>query len=290
MHKWSIPQVFALAVIVMAAWTVVAQSATPAPGGPGLTAEEIQLVQVDWFEEMLEGGTTMIALGVVSVALLAFIIERAVRLRTASVVPRGLLDELLPLFGQKQYDRIRELCARRPSAISDIALFLVDHREADPQLLLASAGDVGARAIERQERMCQPFAVIAGIAPLLGLLGTMIGMIESFKLVEVFGDEGGASLLAGSISKALITTAVGLILAIPALVAYHGFKYRAQAIGTELEIATERLFNVWFLAPQAQQQSHAAARPVQVRPQPKLRSATPVGTAATSVHAQPQEG
>lgn len=234
-----------LVVVVWAQGSAIAQDAV------GLSSEELELVEVDWFEEMMQGGFTMVALAALSVGLVAFVIERGIRMRGSALAPDKLLNGLLPLFQQKRYDQIQALCKKHPSALADIAMFLVAHRKADPQILITAAGDLGARAIIQEERRCQPFAVIAGIAPLLGLLGTMIGMIESFKLVEVFGDEGGASLLAGSISKALITTAVGLILAIPALIAYHGFKHRAQSIGMKLEIATETLFNNWFLLSQS---------------------------------------
>ncbi len=258
--------VAACAVAAFAAAAFAQPDADPT----ALTSEELALVQVDWFEEMLEGGVTMVALGITSVVLLAFVIERAVVLRTSAIVPAELIPKLLPLFHQRRYDQIRKLCDKKPSALGRVAVFLVDHRKADPQILLAAAGDLGAREVVKQEQRCQPFAVIAGIAPLLGLLGTMIGMIESFKLVEVFGDEGGASLLAGSISKALITTAVGLILAIPALVAYHGFKHRTHMIGTQLEEAVEKLFNAWFLVPRAEALASAgpagAAQPPAAKP------------------------
>ena len=89
--------------------------------------------------------------------------------------------------------------------------------------------------------------VITAILPLLGLLGTMIGMIESFKLVELYGDEGGASMLAGAISKALVTTAMGLIIAIPSLIIYHFFKARIGGLGNKLEEEIEILINAWFL-------------------------------------------
>ena len=78
----------------------------------------------------------------------------------------------------------------------------------------------------------------------------MIGMIESFKLVEIYGDEGGASMLAGSISKALITTAVGLIIAIPSLGVYHALKYRLNYMGDILEEELEALLNAWLLTDQ----------------------------------------
>src|SRR5690606_29994919 len=131
-----------------------------------------------------------------------------------------------PLFAERRYDEIRAECEKQPSAMSEIILHCVDFRSTNFDLIQSGVADIGGRVIVDQEEKCTPLTVIAGVAPLLGLLGTMIGMIEAFKLVEVFGDEGGASLLAGSISKALITTAVGLILAIPAVLGYHWARRR----------------------------------------------------------------
>ncbi|MGC6458325.1 MAG: MotA/TolQ/ExbB proton channel family protein [Akkermansiaceae bacterium] len=207
-----------------------------------------ELVQVDWFEEMKEGGVTMIVLGILSVALVAFLLERFLTLRAKRFVPPALIAKVKPLFQQEKFDEIRKACDAHPSPAADIIRHCVDYRETDFDLLQTTTSDIGARVVIDQEEKCQPLSVIAGVAPLLGLLGTMIGMIESFKLVEVFGDEGGASLLAGSISKALITTAVGLILAIPSVLGYHWARRRVHHIATALEVESETLLKSWFLS------------------------------------------
>lgn len=210
-------------------------------------ADTKTLVEVDWMEEMLEGGVTMIALGALSVFMLAVIAERLIMLRPHRFAPPSLVSSVLPLFGQGEYDEITERCRASRSTLGDVIAYMVTHRKANANTLAAGAGDLGGRAIAEQEHKLAALAIVAGVAPLLGLLGTMIGMIESFKLVEVFGDEGGASLLAGSISKALITTAAGLVLAIPALLAHHFLKHRTHGIAHELEEQTECVFNAWFL-------------------------------------------
>ncbi len=221
----------------------VVQAADPIP-----PADAADLVEVNWFQELLEGGVTILVQGALSIALVALAIERWLTLRPSRFVPPGLKQQVKPLFHQGQYDQIIAHARRKPSVFSDVIIHFVRFRNADHTLLGTGAGDIGARAIVDQEQKCVPLAAIAAIAPLLGLLGTMIGMIEAFKLVEVFGDEGGASLLAGSISKALITTAVGLVLAIPALMVYYWAKHRVHVTGNVLEKETEELFNDWFLA------------------------------------------
>ena len=78
---------------------------------------------------------------------------------------------------------------------------------------------------------------------------------KSFKLVEIYGDEGGASMLAGSISKALITTAIGLIIAIPTLGIYHVVKYRLNCLSDLLEEELEALLNAWLLTDEVSETS-----------------------------------
>ncbi len=209
--------------------------------------DAMQLVSVDWVQELMEGGMTMVFLGLLSVGLLAFAVERLITMRIGRFIPAGLADRIRPLFLKRDYDAVMRELEKHPSMLGRVIAYMVTHRDADPQLVAQTAGDVGARDVADLEQRTVPFAVIAALAPLLGLLGTMIGMIEAFKLVEVFGDEGGASMLAGSISKALITTAVGLILAIPAIALYHYFKHRVHQIAQQLEATTESLYSDWFV-------------------------------------------
>ena len=92
--------------------------------------------------------------------------------------------------------------------------------------------------------------VIGGVSLTGGrgsILGTMIGMIESFKLVEVFGDEGGASMLAGSISKALITTAAGLVIAIPTLGVHYWIRHRIHKHAMRLETDLQAFLHALYL-------------------------------------------
>ncbi len=227
--------------------TAVEQTADTSLTVPITTDDGADLVTVNWFEELMHGGATMWALGALSVAMLAFAIERLIVLRRQKFVPLGLARKVEPMFLAGDHEGVLAACRAKPGTLSRVVSYLVEHRDADPQLLAQAAGDLGARDIIDQEQRCTPFAVIAALAPLLGLLGTMIGMIQAFKMVKVYGDEGGASMLAGSISKALITTAVGLILAIPAIALYHAFKHRVHVITQQLERETDGLFSAWFI-------------------------------------------
>lgn len=209
--------------------------------GGALTAE------IDWMKELARGGNTGIALFALGFLTITIVVERLVNLRSRRILPPDFSREVMPLWALGRFDEILAACRQCPSTLARMASFLVEHRDAPPDLLIQGASDIGSRELLHEQKRAYGLAVIASLAPLLGLLGTIIGMIESFKLVELYGDEGGASLLAGSISKALITTAMGLIIAIPALGLYHLFRFRVQSLGAQLDEAMERLVNAWLL-------------------------------------------
>jgi len=239
-HVRSPPRLpLAAALLVVCCWCAAgfAQTAAAEP----LTAE------VDWFQELGKGGNTGIALFVLAFVTVTIALERLLNLRASRIVPPGFSRQVLPLWQSGNFDDIVRYCKQHPSTLSRMTSFLVEHRKAPAELLIQGAADIGDRELLHEQKRAYGLAAIAGLAPLLGLLGTIIGMIESFKLVEMYGDEGGATVLAGSISKALITTALGLIIAIPALALYHGFKYKTQSLGKTLDEQMECLINEWLL-------------------------------------------
>ena len=106
---------------------------------------------------------------------------------------------------------------------------------------------MAARDIRGHLSRIYPLSVISSLSPLLGLFGTIVGMIEAFGLVALFGDEGGASILSDSISKALITTAAGLIVAMPSIAVYFILKSRISNLGAQIETGVEQVVNTIYL-------------------------------------------
>ncbi|WP_269537787.1 MotA/TolQ/ExbB proton channel family protein [Cerasicoccus fimbriatus] len=202
--------------------------------------------EVDWLEQISAGGFTMIALGLVSVAGCAFALERLITIRERKICPQALIRGADIFIQARDLDGLSRLAAENSSTLGRIIQFIIEHRDNDYEKITDLAQNIGAREIIDQEERNFPLAVIASVAPLLGLLGTMIGMIEAFQLVSVYGDEGGASMLAGSIAKALITTAGGLMLAIPAICAFHYFKHRLHKLGVKLDQSVEQIITGIF--------------------------------------------
>jgi biopolymer transport protein ExbB len=195
---------------------------------------------IQWGEEIAKGGWVMVALGIMSIAGLAVAFERLFYLRESKIAPKQLSTAVMQ--GQSPA-KIEVLCAEHPSTLATVLRHLLDARKAGTSRADADkeAGDLAAIDLKRHLQKSYPLAIIATLAPLLGLLGTVIGMIESFHIVGATGDLSNPSLLAGSIAKALITTAGGLCVAIPALGLYHLFKSRLSAYSVIIDEAGNHL-------------------------------------------------
>ncbi len=205
--------------------------------------------QIDWLAEVVKGGATAVVLVLVALAGLAFVIERFLVVRPKNFVPPILITSIRPLWKSAAFERILPICERDASILAKVSAYIARHAHLPFDLLSIGAADLGSREIRRQLQRTYPLAVVATIAPLLGLLGTIIGMIEAFQKVALMGDTGDASVLADSIGKALITTAVGLVIAIPALAFYHYFKARISMLGNLLEEEVDEIFSLWLRAP-----------------------------------------
>lgn len=181
-----------------------------------------------------------------SVAALALVAERLVALRTAQVAPPRLLDEVISVIRQQlpSADVVGKLAQNSVLGTvlaSGIAAVAADPR-ATEESLRATFESAGRAAVHRLERYLNALGTIASAAPLLGLLGTVIGMIEIFgSQAPTAGGGNNPAMLAHGISIALYNTAFGLIVAIPALMFYRYFRGRVEAYTVDMEQAADRL-------------------------------------------------
>ena len=226
---------------------VVQEASEPA----GAEEESPQsMLRIDWMEEMRKGGSVMIVLALLSVFGVAVALERLVSLRRANVAPRAIRGAVGRFVDSRKTTDL-QVASRGRTPLARAVSFVLEHRHDPYDRVSAAVSDLAGRDMRGHLSRTQLLAAVAGLAPLLGLLGTMIGMIESFKLVSIYGDEGGAAILADSISKALVTTAAGLIVAIPALAAYYWFRHRIHVLAGELERPLESLMQAVFLRGEA---------------------------------------
>ncbi len=200
-----------------------------------------------FYEKMAQGGVIVLVLLFISVALLSFTIERLQNLKRRNIVPADFASRARELWQRGQFKQLRVACESDGSTLASIVRALVMHRKSTSLELSQVAGDIASADMRAHMQKIIPFALVATIAPLLGLLGTVSGMIESFEVVAIAGSMGDASVLADGISKALITTAVGLIVAVPAIALFNFFKSRTTRIALALDTEVNMLIGEWFL-------------------------------------------
>jgi len=201
-------------------------------------------LQLNLFQQLAAGGAGIWVIAALSVLMLAVAIERLHRFRVRAIVPPGLVDEAVPLWRAGRFDELQQALARSESVLAKAIRFLVANRARwTPDVLGERAGELASRELRRQQQRAYPLAVVATVAPIVGLLGTVVGMIEAFHVIAFNGGMGDASLLAGGISKALVNTAAGLSVALPALALHHFFRHRLTVGALALEEQLERVLD-----------------------------------------------
>ena len=181
------------------------------------------------WELLKAGGILMIPLGFLSVISLAIIAERFWILRKERVSPRHLVAQVWTWFKKGQINKKNLSVLRQNSPLGEIlATGLLNHKHGR-EVMKESMRDSGRQVTIQLERFLNFLGTIAAISPLIGLLGTVIGMINVFTVITTQG-VGDANALAGGISKALITTATGLVVAIPAFMFYRFFERRVDEL------------------------------------------------------------
>ncbi len=170
------------------------------------------------------GGWLMLPIILCSVLAMAIVLERLWALRMQRVAPRALLAQLWRQIKAKELNVEGLKQIKQASALGEILVAGVSSSKYGRTVMKEAIEEAASKVVHELERYLNTLGTIASITPLLGLLGTVIGMIEVFNVIMASG-AGNAELLAGGISKALITTAAGLTVAIPALV-FHRFLVR----------------------------------------------------------------
>ncbi len=180
------------------------------------------------------GGYIMYPIVLCSLAAFVICIERSWTLRRARITPKHLVAQVWSWIKNNQLDKNRLKKLKDSSPLGEIlAAGLVNHSHGR-ETMKESIQDAGRQAMINLEKYLNTLGTIAQIAPLLGLLGTVIGMIRVFTVITVQGT-GDSGALAHGISEALITTATGLIIAIPALIFHRHFERKVDELVVEME-------------------------------------------------------
>lgn len=226
---------------VASAWS---QEGTVPPAA--VAADSAPIPTSNLLQVMYDGGPLMWPIAGSSIVLLVFVMERLVMLRRSRVVPKPFVQKFFEQLkgGQIGRDAAIEMCEQSGSPVAQVFAAAVKKWGRPAVEVEQAVIDSGERVTHALRRYLRLFNGISSISPLLGLLGTVLGMIASFNAI-VEGDAATkAALLAGGIGQALLTTAGGLFVAIPALMAYMFFQSRVETLIMDIDAAAQQVVDV----------------------------------------------
>lgn len=194
-------------------------------------------------ELLASGGWVMVPLMVLAVLAAAIVLERLWTLRRAEVIPHGIVQEIEHWSRGKDLDASEIQRLRKDSPLGEILAAALQIRQKPRHVIKERIEDVGRHISHDLNRFLPTLGTIASVSPLLGLLGTVFGMIQMFLTILTTG-VGDANQLAGGIGQALISTAAGLCVAIPALMFHRYFRGKVAGYVVEMEKVAMHLLDV----------------------------------------------
>ena len=239
----------ALASVLFAGWILPAfaqAGASAVEPGNNVAFDTLTISQI-----MHTGGGVMYVLAGASVLTLTFILYFAVIMRIGYVVPKFLCSELIEKIKAGSIDDAKKACEYQPCALSTVVLAALNHlrntpETSDPVLVKDIMEGEGARQADEIQGRAQYLLDIAVLSPMLGLLGTVIGMLEAFNAVALENAVAKPVALAGGVSKALVATVFGLAVGIPAMGFYGYFRRKASRVVSHLEVASLQIYAALF--------------------------------------------
>ena len=191
------------------------------------------------WELVVSGGVCMIFLGLLSVSAAALVVYHFREITPAKLTPPDFIENLLFLLEKKEYEKAVSVCRSQENMISAIALKGLQKMSKGKAVVEEAVQYEGKARIERLWQNLTYLGDIAVIAPLLGLLGTILGIIEAFGYFKASSIAPG--VLTGGLAKAMVNTVFGLIIAVPSLCFYAFFRGRLSNITTNAERASSEM-------------------------------------------------
>jgi len=207
-----------------------------------LTADK-RYCKCGFWKRMTTGGPVMIPLAIVAVLALVLIIERFIFLHKQGRNTVRIAEEILAACHGGNFQKADQIAIENPSVISRTMLACLSRRLEDTAVMEDAIAESILHELPKLERFLPSIGILAGVAPLLGLLGTVTGMISTFNTITIFGS-GQPRLMAGGISEALLTTATGLTIAIPVLLIHSFLSSRSDKLIADTERFAATLLNL----------------------------------------------
>jgi biopolymer transport protein ExbB len=205
---------------------------------------------------LAKGGWLMIFIGIFSLIALGIFIERMMVLRKAKINLNAFLIKIRQYISKGDYDNALLVCSNTPGPISKVLERGIRLRNQSREEIKDAIESAGRTEIYQLEKGFAALATIAGVAPLTGFLGTVTGMIQAFMRIQELGGNVNATVLAGGIWEALITTAAGLLVGILTLLAYNFLLTKVQRLVFEMEIGSTNLLELLSGSHQKQEKIH----------------------------------
>jgi len=186
------------------------------------------------FEIVKAGGPVMVPIILASIIAAAIFLERLWTLQQRRVLPAELTEKVWKWVEQRQVQDKHIIALQQNSPLGKILAAGLANLHRDRAIIKEAIEDTGRHVVHELERFIGTLGTIASISPLMGLLGTVVGMIRTFNAIQTEG-VGDPAALGGGIAEALITTAAGLTVAIPALLAYKYLRGRVESLVVQME-------------------------------------------------------
>lgn len=196
------------------------------------------------FEIIKSGGWMMVPILGCSIVALAIIVERLWSLRTRRIMPPQLLPQVWNLYRKGQFDNVQLRNLKNSSPMGTVLAAAFSSFTEGREAMKESVEQAGRQVVHDLERYLNTLGTIASVSPYLGLLGSVLGMIQVFSTFSAAGGIGNPTRLAGGISEILIATAAGLAVAIPSLIFYRYFQGRVTELTLQMEEEALRLIDV----------------------------------------------
>jgi len=185
--------------------------------------------------QLLKGGPMLIPLLFFSLIAMAVVLERFSTLRRDRYIPSEYIARIYRQLERGKYDLALALCESRPLLLTNLLRFGIERREMEESALIAEVREYARRSVRELYRNLFVLSLVATLAPLLGLLGTVLGMIQGFTALASEAGQVQMRIVADGISVALLTTFAGLVIAVPTLVAHQALVHRADRIANEIQ-------------------------------------------------------
>jgi biopolymer transport protein ExbB len=193
---------------------------------------------------LAKGGWLMIFIGIFSLIAVGIFIERLMVLRRAKINLNAFLIKIRQYLSKRDYENALLICSKTPGPIARVLERGIRLRGQSRDEVKEAIESAGRSEIYQLEKGFGALATIAGVAPLTGFLGTVTGMIQAFMRIQELGGNVNATVLAGGIWEALITTAAGLLVGILTLLAYNYLVAKVQRLVFEMEIGSTNLLEM----------------------------------------------